>query len=1246
MNNLEQLFVKAQILEKSNEHAKALEIYESISKQQPSNVDLHRHIGNLLYKSKKYKSALEKYLIASKISIDNIDLLYRIGMCYAKLKDNAAIDYFLKVTDLHADKKSKSYVVVQVQLAKAYKNDSQFEKAKSLAQNLNDISPNNASILSILGEVELFEKNNNLAYDYFKQVVQLEPINAGAFLNLGNVCLILEKFEEAKLSFEKACKIQPEWSRPYRELAVCYQQNGQAQHALGLLKKALHIDQSDVENYRRLGDFYRTQGDHKTSCEYLERLLVIEPEDRESLYNMGVSYGALGYTEGGLKYFKRAYKIENDAQTAYAIATCYNNQKNSAEADKWFQIALDHDPNHYSSIYNQLFNKMNICDWSNRDQDEKRLISCLEKQLDGEKKNLSIPSLLFNYFDLPMTLHRRMNEYHGKNDKLRISLLKKQLSFVHKRMSKSKLKIGYVSPDFRDHPVGRLVSGLFQHHDRSKVEVYAYSLTPFDKEDKYAQQIASECDTFRDFSYGSVIEAAQRIYDDGIDILIDLAGHTANHRLDILALGPAPIQAHMIGYPDTTGQDYIHYYLGDSNLTPLESQPYYTEKIWQLPFAFIGQRLEISDQPLKRIDVGLDEDVFVFCCFNRAGKIEPELFKSWLNILKRVENSVLWLSELNPEAQANLRSFALDFGIESDRLVFSEKRPSDIYLKSYELADLFLDTWHYSAGSTAIAALSAGLPILTCTANNNASKMGACIAAAAGLPEMVCSSLEEYENRAVSLAHDPIQLEVFRSRLDKSEEEIPLFNNNLFASNLEDAFFKMHKEFSEARTSVELVNGIRVFVPDSNQNLTTYILKEQKDWFEDEIEFVRNFASPDMNVLDIGANYGLYTLSFSPLIGNKGKIWAFEPTSSTANCLRKSIIENQLQNIELVEKALSNRDGQANLYTSDFSELNSLSSNQGQNIDTELVEVTTLDSCFQKYQWNHLDFIKLDAEGEEINILKGGITTLTTLSPLIMFEVKHISEINLGLIEEFKSLHYDCYRYIPGLKVMVPFDQNMTDRGNLLNLFCCKIDKAQELMEQGLLILEYRSQSALPDIPKSLYENLNTPLGLATYGKMSDQYKSIIHGYLISHSPDVTTRERAGFLYGALDQIVTYWKKGEYQFEELVTYSRICFETGDILLGNTILDYLYVQYSHKLNYDIHLIVLPPCKRYDHINPNGRIKEWIMASIIEAIIDNHAYSTFFSQNASVPYFNRLSELGFLNERMKEILKLIQTTFPTN
>ena len=445
---------------------------------------------------------------------------------------------------------------------------------------------------------------------------------------------------------------------------------------------------------------------------------------------------------------------------------------------------------------------------------------------------------------------------------------------------------------------------------------------------------------------------------------------------------------------------------------------------------------------------------------------------------------------------------------------------------------------------------------------------------------------------------------------------------------------------------VTIINDIKVTVPDVLNLMTPFVLQEQGDWFEDEIKFLRTYIKPGMKVIDIGANYGTYTLTMAKIIGDTGRLWAFEPASATADCLDQSINNNNFKNIKLIRAGLSNKAGKAKLFLSTNSELNSMTKDAGQAAGTETIKLLTLDSCLNDYKWQSIDFIKLDAEGEESNILKKGKNTLGSLSPLIMFELKHGNIVNQPLISKFNELGYDCYRLVPGINVLVPFDKDDAIDGYLLNLFACKKDTAVKLESEGVIVRDWEQN----DIPQQVTVNDE----LNQYGYWSDlkemnlvsndtNYLWVLKQYLLSLSEENNSNERLNFLMGALEGAKDILKKGEQTIARIATFSRIAFDAGERSLGVDLLRTMINKHHQKLDFDVAEPFLPACKRYDGVLPGDKVKEWIFSSMAEQYILKNTFSNYFAGEKSIPLFALLENLGFMGEDMKKRQKLVTTTF---
>jgi predicted O-linked N-acetylglucosamine transferase (SPINDLY family) len=360
------------------------------------------------------------------------------------------------------------------------------------------------------------------------------------------------------------------------------------------------------------------------------------------------------------------------------------------------------------------------------------------------------------------------------------------------RQSRSRITLGYLSADFHAHATAYLIAELFEKHDRERFAVVGYSYGP-DDGSSTRRRLVKALDRFvelKDVSFG---DSAQRIAADGVDILVDLKGYTGNARTQILALRPAPIQVNYLGYPGTMGAPFMDYILVDDFIVPLEQQPFFTEKLVHLPGCYQvndGQRA-ISPHTPSRAACALPEEGFVFCSFNNNYKITPEMFGVWMELMKAVPGSVLWLLEGNRFAPANLRREAESRGVAAQRLVFAPRRSLADHLARYRLADLFLDTFPCNAHTTASDALWVGCPVLTLAGQTFVSRVAGSLLRSLGLPELITTSLDEYFDVALRLARDANWLAELRVRLAANRTTSRLFDAEQFARDLEQAYVTM-----------------------------------------------------------------------------------------------------------------------------------------------------------------------------------------------------------------------------------------------------------------------------------------------------------------------------------------------------------------------------------------------------------------------------------------------------------------------
>jgi predicted O-linked N-acetylglucosamine transferase (SPINDLY family) len=455
--------------------------------------------------------------------------------------------------------------------------------------------------------------------------------------------------------------------------------------------------------------------------------------------------------------------------------------KQHKEALMCFEKALQNKPNLEFAEGNRLHEKLLLCEWSDLDADIERLLSGTRKGTPTEPFHLlSIPA---TPGDL-LTAARRF-----VTDRFPISHpAQRQRSAHHDR-----IRIAYLSFDFRAHPVADLIAGLFEEHDKLRFEVTAISVGP-DDGSEVRQRIKAACEHFIDAQRQGDEEIVGLIQQRGIDIAVDLNGFTQGTRMGALLRRPAALQVNYLGYPGTLGSSQFDYIIVDDTIVPEHECGFYTEKCVWLPHTFQvnDRRRAIAESTPSRRECGLPEAGAVFCCFNTNYKITPAVFGVWMRLLGANEGSVLWLRHANEAASANLRREAEARGISSQRLIFAPRTASAAdHLARYRVADLFLDTLPYNAHATATDALWAGLPVLTCMGSTFASRVAASLLKAAGLPELITNSLQEYEAMALALASDPRRLALLKEKLAHNHSTSPLFDTASFTRHLEAAYQTM-----------------------------------------------------------------------------------------------------------------------------------------------------------------------------------------------------------------------------------------------------------------------------------------------------------------------------------------------------------------------------------------------------------------------------------------------------------------------
>lgn len=461
--------------------------------------------------------------------------------------------------------------------------------------------------------------------------------------------------------------------------------------------------------------------------------------------------------------------------------------------------------------------------------------------------------------------------------------------------------------------------------------------------------------------------------------------------------------------------------------------------------------------------------------------------------------------------------------------------------------------------------------------------------------------------------------------------------------------------------TLELAGGTLVVTPDSLNLATTYVLCEQQDWFEYEISFLRRLLQPGQRAIDVGANYGVYTLSIAKAVGPTGSVWAFEPASTTAALLAQGIAANGFTQVVLEMSALSRECGAAQLTLHDEPELNALSRAEQPSGASETVRVVSLDDCLQRYGWRDIDFIKIDAEGEEANIIEGGRRFLEDLSPLILYEVKAAKAIHLELVHTFAALGFNSYRLVPGLDLLVPFDAREKPDDYLLNLFCCKADRATLLSNRGLLLDAsscdaYRAGNRLDDyLRKHRHEYIwQNKLATLPYGAECAALweSSSVDGaaandaltcFAVSQDVSLGQLERFNALESSLRSLVSLCR-GQPPSLRLASLARVASDYGARSIAVEALRQLLGKLVRDKCVDMGEPFVSPGKRFDSVAPRNNIQDWIFASALEEFERLHAFSSFYTGDSARRRLELIVSLGYESAEMRRRLDLIKARFP--
>ncbi len=643
----------------------------------------------------------------------------------------------------------------------------------------------------------------------YADAIACSPGYADAHFNLALSLRMLGRNEAAAESYRHAASLYKAPARALNNLGTTLRVLRRQDEAAAAFRAAIAADPAYADPYYNLGNSLRASGETSQALELFERCIVLQPDHglaHVELSRIDSRAGRLAEAEQTLRAARGT--APRDVSILTELAHLVRRQGRVGEAMTLYEDVLRIAPSATEALVYLVTMRQQLCDWRTRDQDFARLTAITRDQLDrGERTSLpAFRALAWPYDEATQLAIARSWTEEIDRDALP---QRAAMGFGFARGPRPRLRVGYISQDFRNHALGHLVCSMFAEHDRTAFEIVGYSMRRSD--DWYRNVIAEGCDRFVELHDLTDQDAARRIHADGVDILVDMMGLTDMHRLGVLALRPAPLNVTYLQYPGSSGAGFLDYAITDCVVTPDSSIPFYSEKLIRMPQCYqVNNHLEaIRQVPTARAEHGLPETGFVFCCLNNNYKIDPTIFDVWMRLLSQVAGSVLWLMRIDDEVEPNLRREAAARGVDPTRLVFAPKMPKDEHLARQRLADLFIDTRYYTAHTTASDALKAGLPVLTCSGQTFASRVTASILSAVGLPELALPDLAGYEAMALRLAGDPGELRALRDKLAANLKSAPLFDTPRWVRNVERAYRQIWDDYAagNAPRQVDIADG-------------------------------------------------------------------------------------------------------------------------------------------------------------------------------------------------------------------------------------------------------------------------------------------------------------------------------------------------------------------------------------------------------------------------------------------------------
>lgn len=783
-----------------------------------------------LHQAGKLGQAKSLYLNILRNKAEDPNVLHLYGVCEYQLGNNRkAVNAISRAISLIG-----GHPLFLNSLGVIYKDGGDCSKALHCFIKAIELKPDYAEAYYNAGGAYFNLKRYINAIESYKNAIGYKANFAEAYNNLAAVLNITKRYPEAEAYAQQAIRINPKYSDAYNNLGNSKKELGQLEAAIAYYRKAIRLVGGNPEIYCNLGNALYDQGNAREAIEAYQNALNSDAKYGKAHNNIGIVYRNRRHFKKAINHFNRSISLMPDNPEAYHnMGNVYYDMAKYEQAAKWYEKAISIDP----ELSHTLINLGIVCQ---EDGQADKAFAFFYKAMEKYPESSKACAHLVHALYVRCEWHQ-LDELNAKMDRLAafelangirpgempfLSLIRTPDPAINYRIAKSwsvdirrrvetqyspscdgpgtcsgeKITIGYLSNNFRNHPTAHLIGDIFRLHDRDRFSINVYSYGN-DDGSIYRERIRKRSDRFVDMQYAANKDFYKQIVDDGVNILVDLVGYMQGNRLEVCACRPAPVQVRWLGLAGTTGADFFDYILTDRIVTPKEQAPFYSEKFVYLPdtYQVNSKPLFFSDAHFNRNDVGLPENGFVYCCFCSNYKIEPVMFQTWMQVLKGVPNSVLWLLKSNAMVEENLKREANEKGVDPDRLIFAEKISKEDHLQRIRLADFAIDTRIINGAATTSDALYAGVPVLSLKGTHFASRMSSSILNAVGMNELIVSTLSDYTKSAIEFGANPEKCKALKERLQKNLKTQALFHTGRFVRNLEKAYLKMWERYCDGK---------------------------------------------------------------------------------------------------------------------------------------------------------------------------------------------------------------------------------------------------------------------------------------------------------------------------------------------------------------------------------------------------------------------------------------------------------------